>query len=191
MHSVTCRYILHTVVMCSDLCDITSCGQREDGEPAGQGGQVLSADGPQLPWLRHRHRLSGVGDRGCGVWEGQGESGETILSLIWLNYLTYCWCIDWLDGLTDWLIRWFHFQQTLKSSLIKGLRTDMYVDSKVKHTGCFPAGWHGFEGTWVWHSRGGKRSIFTRRLWNICDKSGQRKYCRWKVKVILWFVTFL
>ncbi len=46
-----------------------------------------------------------------------------------------------------------------------------------------PTGRHGFEGNGVWYCRGGEWSIFTRGLWDICDQSGQRKYCGWKIEV--------
>lgn len=57
----------------------------ENGEPAGEGGPVLSANGPQLSRLSHRHRLPGVGDRGGGVRERQGRSRAQLLLLrvIW------------------------------------------------------------------------------------------------------------
>lgn len=45
------------------------------------------------------------------------------------------------------------------------------------------AGRHGLEGAGVRHRRGGKRSVFTRRLWDICYQGGQRKCCGRKVKV--------
>lgn len=50
----------------------------EDGEPVGKGGAFLPANGSQLPWFSHRHRLIRVGDWGGGVWEGSGKQSKAL-----------------------------------------------------------------------------------------------------------------
>lgn len=67
------------------VCVMSAFVKGEDGKPAGQGGPVLSVNGPQLSWLGHWHRLPGVGDGGGGVWEGQGKSSGQVL-LLRLNW---------------------------------------------------------------------------------------------------------
>lgn len=48
--------------------------QRKDGGPAGKGSTVSSADGSQFTWFSHRHRLDGVGDGSCRIWEAQSKN---------------------------------------------------------------------------------------------------------------------
>lgn len=151
------------------LCATSPFVKGEDGEPAGEGGPVLSANGPQLSRLSHRHRFPGVGDRGGGVRERQGKSSARLLLL-----RVILWHASLLRAgrpLKSAKTRWHELSFILK---LINLLTSILLPF---------TGWHGFESAWVWYCWGGKRSVFTRRLWNICYKGGQRKCCRWKVKV--------